>query len=1602
MPLWVIFIINLLVSIALSPKPQKPKAASIEDFDVPTAEEDRPIPVLFGTKEITGPNVVWYGDLSTVSIKKGNIFGSSVIGYRYYLGMHLALCLGPVDAITRIRMAEKEAWTGSVTASTVGVLIHNADLFGGTEREGGVHGHFDVLMGEPTLPVNDYLTGVLGAPMPAFRGVCSIVWKTGGTGGTKDGYLGNTPYIKAWGVTAKRILKGWQNDDPWYPATADLGNGMNPAHIIYQAITDPEFGMGEPVGRLDDTAFRAAADRLAYEGFGLNLIWNQAGTVDEFIRIVLDHIGGALAFDRRTNKYMLTLIRGDYDEGTLPEFTESDIELTSLQRRAWGECINELTLTYTDPDTLKRTGITVQDLGNVQAQQTRIAEKIDYPGIHDHQLAREVAGRELAARSTPLARITFNANRKFWEQALNSVVKVRWPRLNLPFTVFRVMTVNIGTLEEGTVIVEAIEDIYALSVAVYLTTQPADAVVPPVVTPDQPIGTPNILGASTVAPPSAPADGDRYLVPLDVETGSDWFGHAGQVAEWDEGAGAWIFVDVPIGVIIYNQGTDQHIVTDGQGTVTPIVFNGQPGVPVGATGAYAVDRGYLWFVKTNEGTEITHNAGNVAGWIFERRIRGHAVVVNILLTNPFSVGPGATSWQLHWWNALTGERIGSTNHGGQLVDTWHDGLGARYFYTVGDEAGMSGQTPTARKIDTRQVLLGNVIAGVTAAKYTKASVIAFLGIAKIGSIVYISVQQTLASEHRIYRLNADTMALLDDTWVYSGANRPGKLVVNPYGAAGAGPAELWAIAADGNFGSAGSGGSFNPLPQAFIDGSWYGRNGSLVDTAPIVQSDDASGWAVVFDPAGATLTTPGLQSLAKDSVGRFHAVRGSQIGRSNTTVLLDAWTWGTPGGGNGRSYQQLRQLNGTLYAISSGAPGVLHPRVLQFSTGTGLWSLDGEQAGLEDFVVVEVIYQPTPHARFLIFGYLYDDTSSPPDVFFIPRVYETTDLGSAWSLVAELLPSNYDSALLTAVAVNGDDIGVSMRGTLAGGAEEAVLGVSSDGGDSWIFPVISWPVTSPVLGLTGICWDGAQYLAAGRNWIGRSSDLLSWAFELDLFDLIGGAAPAVSQFQPDGLGNAVVFLSAAGGSSGGYTLQGSDSGIVWGNIFQSPDTGGVAWRINLTTGAIEGVFQSPYVAATDAEFVYNFQGDHPELWIAYSFWLSQTPRVARHRRSDGAIIGELNGDDANVFSGSSVQLTLDGSLISYGKDAPPAVYDISNLQTANPLPKLRAEYDAEVPGFFNPPFQMALDRVDDHPDPDLIDGTETYVGIYDERSGFIYRIPLSAVLGGGAGGSGGTGGAQKGSGARVSRSTDQAIGASSLTAIDFDTEPTDTDGYFVGSEPSRLSVDRSGLYLVTACVQWDASTTGTRRISLRANASEVFAATQNDAEDSLTQTVAGLVELAIGEYVELLVLSDSAVDVKSGAGVPVLTISRVGPQAVPALPRGATWARGATALTTDVNPVDVKFPKAARIFGVTVTGGPTSGTCVIDIRKTSIALYPAAPGDSIVGSSPPTITSGQTYEDTALVGWDIDVAAGDVLTFVLSSVSTFRRVQIFLHIEEFE
>ena len=64
-----ILIIAAIAAVALAPKPPEQRPAALTEFEIPTAEEGRPIPVVFGTVLVTSPNVVWYGDLAYARVR---------------------------------------------------------------------------------------------------------------------------------------------------------------------------------------------------------------------------------------------------------------------------------------------------------------------------------------------------------------------------------------------------------------------------------------------------------------------------------------------------------------------------------------------------------------------------------------------------------------------------------------------------------------------------------------------------------------------------------------------------------------------------------------------------------------------------------------------------------------------------------------------------------------------------------------------------------------------------------------------------------------------------------------------------------------------------------------------------------------------------------------------------------------------------------------------------------------------------------------------------------------------------------------------------------------------------------------------------------------------------------------------------------------------------------------------------------------------------------------------------------------------------------------------------------------------------------------------
>lgn len=381
----------------------------------------------------------------------------------------MVFCHGPIDKIIRIDFDDKTAWTGNAAGGQITISAEN--LFGGQKREGGVSGAVDIDMGGDTQTPNSYLVSKLGSMVPGFRGVVSAVFR--------QVYLGMNPYLKRPSFWGQRIMVRQNGIAQWYIAKAAIGQDMNPAHIIRECLTDPDWGMGYPEADVDETTFRAAADQMYSEGMGMSLLWDKSVTLEEFIQEVLKHIDGSLFVDRNSGKFVLKLARGGYDVNSLLVLDESSIDkISDFKRNTIGELINSVTVVYWDASTGKNNSVTVQDIALAAQQQSVVSTTKQFPGFTNGTIATRVAARSLKALSVPLASGTIYANRKAASLNIGDVFVLIWPRYGISQLVMRVANVELGALDSNVVKISAVEDVFALSSAIYAPPPPSDWIDP--------------------------------------------------------------------------------------------------------------------------------------------------------------------------------------------------------------------------------------------------------------------------------------------------------------------------------------------------------------------------------------------------------------------------------------------------------------------------------------------------------------------------------------------------------------------------------------------------------------------------------------------------------------------------------------------------------------------------------------------------------------------------------------------------------------------------------------------------------------------------------------------------------------------------------------------------------------------------------------------------------------------------------------------------------------------------------------------------------------------------------------------------------------------
>lgn len=384
---------------------------------------------------------------------------SQTVGFRYYFDIHFALGK-KVDEICEIRASGKTAWKGSITNNGQ-IRINAPKLFGGDKGEGGLDGTLDVMFGDEGQTVVAKLASMLGGIVPAFRGI---------TSGFYSGMISAiNPYPKTWEILRRGGNRLWDADGAWYPEKQFIWladnqvKAMNPAHILYLVYTGKEF-RGLPRARMDDAAWRKAADTLYSEQLGLCFEWKRSDSFKSFCETVKAHIGAEIFPDRMTGLLSIRLIRDDYDEATLPLFDEDSglLEIVQEQASSSASAPSQLVVKFVDQVRGDQRQVVISNNAVAAATGRRATESIEYFGAPTAQIAGRLGARDMRIKASGLKRFKVVLDRRGRWLTPGAVFRIRSARRGIAETVVRAGRIEDNFLGDGKVTVTVLQDQFGL------------------------------------------------------------------------------------------------------------------------------------------------------------------------------------------------------------------------------------------------------------------------------------------------------------------------------------------------------------------------------------------------------------------------------------------------------------------------------------------------------------------------------------------------------------------------------------------------------------------------------------------------------------------------------------------------------------------------------------------------------------------------------------------------------------------------------------------------------------------------------------------------------------------------------------------------------------------------------------------------------------------------------------------------------------------------------------------------------------------------------------------------------------------------------------
>ncbi len=521
----------------------KAKAGSFDDFNFPTIEDGTPIYYIAGQLKIDGSNLLWYGDFSTKAIKKKTgLFSKSTVGYKYYLGWQLGVCLGGGGGsddggnviLKKIWFGTSDpGWTGEADDYNYNIHMKDDSAFGGDTSGGGYDLQCTWYNGSGLQNADSYLEDKIGSLVPAWRGMAYLVM---------HGYIGNSTNLNTVSLEVQRIP-----DPLGLGAEALIGTegDVNPANVLYEILSSDWGCLDIDPARLRTSSFVGAGHTLYAEDEGISCGFSGSGNAAKnAIQDILAQIDAGLYEDPVDGMIDLKLIRQDYDVNDIFILDESNVEkMSSYSINLWGDTKNKVRVQFTDRSRdYKSDAVSVaQDLSNINFQGSVKPMSSQYPHIKRAAHADRKATRDLDIYSTPIANISLTALRKDITLRPGTALVLNYPIYEISNLVLRVKKVNLGDIATNSLTLDLVSDKYAKALSIFGAPAPTPTTGPSLsaitVAVSRTIEAPYFFVANqsvAVDNPDAPFVMTLPKRPNDAQTGFDVYAKTDSETTYDE------------------------------------------------------------------------------------------------------------------------------------------------------------------------------------------------------------------------------------------------------------------------------------------------------------------------------------------------------------------------------------------------------------------------------------------------------------------------------------------------------------------------------------------------------------------------------------------------------------------------------------------------------------------------------------------------------------------------------------------------------------------------------------------------------------------------------------------------------------------------------------------------------------------------------------------------------------------------------------------------------------------------------------------------------------------------------------------------------------